>query len=281
MFDYIFSVVIGLIVGTAIGLIPLIGCIVLEHVGPRERYSIIDRVPGILMNGIGMTLSFILVMPFAALWRAIGIGPVVTVPLWEWLEPLGFSGAAIQCLVLVVFADFLAYWRHRAEHTFFWPVHAVHHSPRELHAANSIGHPLQALFSLLFISVPMSLIEVSGPEVPIAIGVIMSMLTYYIHSPIDLNFGVFRRVIVDNRFHRIHHSLEVRHFDKNFGICFSIWDYMFGTAYDPTNEWPSVGLADKLPPTNVREFLIHPFVKTAAEDLMPPVDAVEANGVLG
>jgi sterol desaturase/sphingolipid hydroxylase (fatty acid hydroxylase superfamily) len=276
--DYLLNLVIGIGVATLTGLIPLIGCIVLEHVGPLERYSIRDRVAGLLMNGVSMALSFVLVMPLAALWRALGIAPAVTIPLWQWLEPLGVVGLAVQFLVLVAFADFLAYWRHRAEHAFFWPVHAVHHSPRELHAANSIGHSLQTLFSLTFISVPMSLIQMSGPEVPAAIGIFVGMLSYYIHSPIELNFGPLRRVVVDNRFHRIHHSLEERHFDKNFGICFSLWDYLFGTAYDPGEEWPSVGLADRLPPANIREFLVHPFVQSPAPGSTPPGEAVSAKG---
>lgn len=276
--DPILNLVVGIMYGMAPAFLALIGAIVLEHVGPLERYSFKDRVSGLMMNGVGMALSFVLVMPFSELWRAIGIAPAVTIPLWDWLEPLGGGGAAIQYLVLIIIADFLAYWRHRVEHVLFWPIHAVHHSPRELHAANSIGHPLQILFSLAFISIPMSLIEMSGPAVPIAVGMIVGMLSYYIHSPIELNFGRFRRIIVDNRFHRIHHSLEERHFDKNFGICFSVWDYLFGTAYEPGDEWPDVGLADRLPPTNIREFLGHPFVKIPAASTPQALDTAAVEG---
>lgn len=265
-------------IATCAAIIPLIACIALEHVGPLERYSIRSRIPGLLMNGVGTALSIVLVMPLVALWNGIGVAPAVTVPLWQWLEPLGVGGAAIQFLLLIIMADFLAYWRHRAEHAFFWPIHAVHHSPRELHAANSIGHPLQALFSLLFITVPMSLIQMSGPMVPAAIAAIVAMLAYYIHSPIELHFGRLRRVLVDNRYHRIHHSIEERHFDKNFGICFSVWDYMFGTAYEPGDEWPRVGLVDRLPPTTVREFLVHPFVEAPATGAKHHLDGVGVEG---
>ena len=41
---------------------------------------------------------------------------------------------------------------------------------------------------------------------------VLLLLTYYIHSPIDVHFGRLRKVLVDNRFHRIHHSIEPRHF---------------------------------------------------------------------
>lgn len=132
----------NILIGTFVALIPLCWCIVLEHIGPIERYYARDRIAGFLMNGVGTSLSIALMIPLAALWSAVGIAPAVTIPLWRWLEPWGVGGAAMQFLVLILIADFLAYWRHRAEHSFFWSIHAVHHSPRELHAANSIGHPL-------------------------------------------------------------------------------------------------------------------------------------------
>jgi len=33
--------------------------------------------------------------------------------------------------------------------------------------------------------------------------------------------------------HQVHHSNDPRHFDKNMGFIFAIWDYLFGTLYVP------------------------------------------------
>jgi sterol desaturase/sphingolipid hydroxylase (fatty acid hydroxylase superfamily) len=33
--------------------------------------------------------------------------------------------------------------------------------------------------------------------------------------------------------HQIHHGSEPRHFDKNFGLMFSLWDWIAGTLYVP------------------------------------------------
>lgn len=238
--------------------------IAIEQLGPIEPYSMRDRVPGLLMNLVSSVLTFALIWPVGWLWKELGLAPVLVIPLWSWLEPLGNAGFVIQVIVLVVVADFLAYWRHRAEHAWFWRVHVVHHAPRELHAANSIGHPLQALFSFAFIIVPMSLFDIDGPATPFVVGSVVALLAIYIHSPTGLHFGPMRRVVVDNRFHRIHHSLEERHFDKNFGICLSIWDYLFGTAYDPRQEWPAVGVSGVPAPRTVADFLKLPFLPTGA-----------------
>jgi sterol desaturase/sphingolipid hydroxylase (fatty acid hydroxylase superfamily) len=252
------------LVGLTSGVLPIayviLVCCVVEQVGALERFSIAARIPGFLMNIVQIVLGAVLTWPIARLWSWLGIGPLVTIPLWRWLQPYGVAGYVLQFLILILVVDFLAYWRHRAEHAWFWPVHAVHHAPTELHAANDIGHPVQVWFSLLFISLPLSLFQIDGPGTPVAVVFIVILLSYYIHSPVSVHFGPLRKVLVDNRFHRIHHSLEERHFDKNFGICFSLWDRLFGTAYDPApGEWPSVGLASVPAPRSLREFLLLPL----------------------
>lgn len=264
----------GMVWSSLSALFILLVAIVIEHVGPIERFTLRARAPGFLMNVVGTSLSIGLVWPLSWLWQRIGLGPTLVVPLWSWLQPLGWAGLVLQVLLLVALADFLAYWRHRAEHAWFWRIHVVHHSPRELHAANDIGHPLQTLFTFGFVTIPLSLVQIDGPETPSFVTAIVILLSTYIHSPIDAHFGPFRKILVDNRFHRIHHSLDPRHFDKNFGICFSLWDYMFGTAYEPGKEWPAVGVEGVTPPRTVGEFLKLPL-------LVPDSTGREAGSAIG
>lgn len=252
---------VALAVKATFGVFLLATVVATELIAPIERFTLRQRIPGALMAVVGGLLGAALVWPLNQLWKWLEIAPWITIPLWEVIEPLGTTAYVLQFLVLVVVADFLAYWRHRAEHSkWLWPVHAVHHAPTELHAANSIGHPLQALFSMAFIVIPMSLFDLSGPGVPLAVAMFVQLLALYIHSPTEIHFGKAARVVVDNRFHRIHHSLEPRHFDRNFGICLSCWDYMFGTAYTPEpGEWPVVGLEHVPAPQTVSGFLAMPF----------------------
>jgi sterol desaturase/sphingolipid hydroxylase (fatty acid hydroxylase superfamily) len=241
-------------------------CTVIEQFAVIERYPLRSRLPGLAMNLVQGPLMIMVAWPIQNFWYWLGIGKIIVIPLWSWLAPLGGVGYAIQILAVVLAADFLAYWRHRTEHKLFWPIHMVHHSPTELHAANNIGHPLLTLFNLAFIWIPLSLIQIEGPAVPGMVSFFVLLSTYYIHSPVDVHFGPFRKVLVDNRFHRIHHSTDPRHFDRNFGICFSLWDRMFGTAYEPApGEWPDVGLAGVVPPRSVGAYLLMPFRKTRGE----------------
>jgi len=272
-----FVATMAIVVGLAA--LTLGACILVEQTALREPIAWRSRVPGIAMNLVGSAATFVLSWPIGLLWAKLGVPRLITLPVWDLLAPLGWLRTALHFLFLALLADFLAYWRHRFEHRVFWPIHSVHHSPAELHAANDIGHPLQVIYATLFITIPLSLVGVDGPAMPVALGLLIGAMSVMIHSPVRFHLGPLRRFVVDNRFHRIHHSLDEKHFDKNFGICFSCWDYLFGTAYDPKEEWPAVGLADVPAPRTIRDYLLIPFRSTApaAEPGRPDPQANEAS----
>jgi len=57
------------------------------------------------------------------------------------------------------------------------------------------------------------------------------------------------RVLVTPQVHRIHHSVERQHQDKNFADALPIFDIVFGTYVKPTrDEFPTTGLSDGTPP---------------------------------
>lgn len=232
--------------------IPLAICVLLEFISPRTRYRLRDRFPGSLFIIFLPVFAVLTAIPIQALLRYAGVDPIAN------LSAVGIVGVLF---VTIVLKDFLNYWQHRFDHWALWPIHSVHHSQTDLHAANGYAHPFQAFSEILFIAIPLSLIQVGSLAYPIALGLsfLVILQTMIIHSPLNVHLGPLRRIIVDNRFHRIHHSLEDRHFDKNFGTIFTVWDQLFGTAYFPAeDEWPNVGVAGLHPPTTIWAYLIAP-----------------------
>jgi sterol desaturase/sphingolipid hydroxylase (fatty acid hydroxylase superfamily) len=54
------------------------------------------------------------------------------------------------------------------------------------------------------------------------------------HSHIPFAFGPnISKVLCSPVMHQFHHSAEAEHFDKNFSVVFSLWDYLAGTIYIP------------------------------------------------
>lgn len=221
---------------------------------PVYQYSLRARLRGFLHSLLYIGFGGLFVMVAQSACLSIGLSPVVLLPLSGW------AGDAAALAVVLIVTDFLAYWHHRALHRFAWPIHAVHHSQTELHAANSYGHLAEKITQFLIIAVPLSLVSFEAPAVPFLVVAIKQLLEYYIHSPVSVNLGHLRVVLVDNRFHRIHHSVETRHFDRNFGILLSVWDRLFGTAHEPVaNDWPDTGIAGHPPPASVTEYLLFPL----------------------
>jgi len=64
------------------------------------------------------------------------------------------------------------------------------------------------------------------------------------HLNVRMSLGRFALVVNNPQYHRIHHSLEPQHFDKNFCKMLPLFDVIFGTAWWPgKDEFPKTGLA--------------------------------------
>lgn len=174
----------------------------------------------------------------------------------------GFGGALVAVLVGTFVADFFFYWFHRTLHgsPVLWQMHLLHHSDEHMNALTAQrGHFTEALISPLFISVPTAILFELPP---ITIG-IMALVPYaylfFVHANIRLSFGPLWWLLISPDYHRIHHSVELRHRDKNFTNWFPIWDILFGTVYLPEkDECPQTGV-DGVEVKTLREAFLLPF----------------------
>lgn len=227
-----------------------------ELASPNGRQSLPGRALGLLYWALYIPLAASVVLILAWVRDALGIQPLLTLPLFDGLVWLGPPAAAAAVFAAAMIGDFFFYVAHRIQHRWLWRYHAVHHSIRDLNAVNSYHHVSETIVSQLFYGIPLSLVVAdTGPGLPYA-SLFLWLHIVWIHSPTRVTFGPLRALLVDNRFHRIHHSLEERHFDKNFGAFTTLWDRLFGTAYFPArDEWPDVGLAEVDEPRSVGQWL--------------------------
>jgi sterol desaturase/sphingolipid hydroxylase (fatty acid hydroxylase superfamily) len=220
---------------------------------------------------VWVPFTLLIALTFRALWAQIGVQPLL-----PSLAPAGLPripALVIGALAAAVVGDFFYYWCHRAQHRFFWRFHAVHHSVREMSGTAAYHHVTEEVFKLALYVLPLGFFTTDPYAIPV-LGALLGLHGNYLHSPIRIHFGRFGRVIQDNRFHRIHHSIEPRHYDKNFGVFVTLWDQLFGTAYFPApGEWPQTGAIDMPEPTTIGEFLLAPFAKPRGAELPAAVSA--------
>lgn len=197
---------------------------------------------------------FALYLPFTYLGFAaisLTVGPIK--PLFQTASVLGSVGAAV---LAVVSMDFFYYWLHRAEHRIpiLWRFHSVHHSIERMSQPAGYHHPTDPILIAIFCVLP-TVALVSAPSI-VLIGALHTFHQYYLHSGTALNFGPLSAIIADNRTHRIHHSTDERHQNRNFAASFFLWDRLFGTAYKPGTEWPAIGLSHQPEPETLRDYLL-------------------------
>jgi sterol desaturase/sphingolipid hydroxylase (fatty acid hydroxylase superfamily) len=151
-------------------------------------------------------------------------------------------------VVIVILAmDFYSYLVHRAQHKIpaLWAMHSLHHSAEALSIVTGARHFWfedvinTAIFPL------MAIIFKIPPEVATIVGLIYLLPDGLLpHMNIRLSLGRFALCIQNPQYHRIHHSLEPQHFNKNFCKMLPLFDVIFGTAWKPgKDEFPKTGLA--------------------------------------
>ena len=87
------------------------------------------------------------------------------------------------------------------------------------------------------------------------------------HSHVWIAFsGWLGRVFVSPAHHQIHHSTNPKHFNRNYGSCLALWDWMFGTLYVPGKEKEKLSFGaekDEYQAHTISGELIAPFIRAA------------------
>lgn len=218
-------------------------------------------------NGTALLLKATL---FAALATAgARLSEAAGVRLWPTAWPL-----PLQLILAVVIGDFGAYWAHRSMHLsrLGWRIHAVHHSPTQLHVmAAGRTHPINAAYTLTCESLVVALMG-AGPAV-IALWTVTKAVNGLLqHANLAMRPGLLSYVLATSDNHRWHHSQDLTESNTNFGNTTMIWDRLFGTFYHPKDRTPrlEVGIADAAIPSNYLAHLAAPFVLSRWEHPLAP-----------
>ena len=146
-------------------------------------------------------------------------------------DGLGTYGAF---LAVVFLGDFIAYWRHRLEHTpALWPSHAIHHGDTDMswttlarfHPVNHLTTTAIDIGVLALLGFPMWAL--------VANEMVRKYYGEFIHSDLPWTFGPAGRIFVSPAMHQWHHARDVVGSGSNFATVFSVFDQAFGTFHLP------------------------------------------------
>lgn len=185
--------------------------------------SVLLRDLGASLTAVLLSLgaAFLLKTALAQLDVMTWLGLVPDLPLWASI-PLAVLGT-----------DFALYWVHRLVHTgALWRVHRWHHSPRHMYwlvgmRTSMLQQALYGMIPLLLVALRMSATFIA------AYGLLGTLANHWMHANLRFRSRWLEAVLVTPRMHHVHHSVDPRHHNRNFGSLFCIWDRMFGTFFDP------------------------------------------------
>lgn len=191
---------------------------------------------------------------------------------------------AIVLFTLTIFVvdDFTKYWLHRWMHRWplLWAIHKVHHSAETLTPITVYRvHPLEgvlyglrgavaqgstlALFLFLF-----------GDSVDIYTVMGANVLSFVFHvtgsnlrhSHVNIHYWPWlEHLLISPAQHQVHHSVATEHYDRNFGVAFAVWDWIFGSLHlSEPHRRLKFGLGPgQGNPSSLRNLYLGPFVDMA------------------
>jgi sterol desaturase/sphingolipid hydroxylase (fatty acid hydroxylase superfamily) len=210
--------------------------IALEYVVGRARgrdtYRVNDATTSI---GLGMLHELA-----AFLFRAVYA--FAYVPIWQHLSvtKLDASSPWVWAGAFLLY-DFIYYWYHRGGHRVaaMWASHVVHHQSEDYNLSTALRQPATHwIFGWIFF-LPMALLGIP-PYVAGAVALVNLLYQYWVHTQQIGKLGWFDRVFSSPSNHRVHHAVNERYLDRNYGGVLIMWDRLFGTFAEERDDEPCV-----------------------------------------
>lgn len=198
----------------------------------RNTYRLNDA-----LNSIGLGMLSQVSGVFTKL-MTLGLYTIVYEHASLWQLP---SNALWVWIVGLVFYDFCYYWLHRLGHesAVLWAAHVVHHQSEDYNLSTALRQTSSGWLLGWLFYMPMAVLGFP-PLVFAVVGLIDLLYQYWVHTQQIGKLGWFDRWFCAPSNHRVHHAVNDRYLDKNYGGIFIIWDRLFGTYEEEHDDEPCV-----------------------------------------
>ncbi|MFN0183239.1 MAG: sterol desaturase family protein [Aquabacterium sp.] len=198
----------------------------------RQTYRLNDALASI---GLGVMSQVTGV--FGRLLR-IGIYVALFEHVALWKLP---ASSPVVWLFALVFYDFCYYWQHRGGHRVaaLWAAHAVHHQSEDYNLSTALRQTSTGFLLGWVFYVPMAVAGVP-PQVFAVVALVDLLYQYWVHTRQVGRLGWFDRWFCSPSNHRVHHAVNERYLDRNYGGILIVWDRLFGSFAEEDDAEPVV-----------------------------------------
>ena len=202
-----------------------------EIAAPRRRRDVprvirwTNNLALVIVDTVILRLTFpILAVGLAVMGedRGWGLFNNLDIPVW--------AAALVSMLLL----DLAIYLQHVMFHAVpaLWRLHRMHHADLDFDATTGLRfHPVEIVISM---AIKLAVVAALGPPAfaVLLFEVILNATALFNHANINLPVSIdrwLRWVLVTPDMHRVHHSVDPRETNSNYGFNLPWWDRLLGT----------------------------------------------------
>lgn len=159
------------------------------------------------------------------------------------LAPTQLSPSSWLAWLLAFFGvDLAYYWWHRASHqvNVLWAMHIVHHQSARYNLTVALRQGSFSVAVYWVVYLPLAVLGVPF-KVVLAMTSINTLYQFWIHTEKIRRLGFLEAFLNTPSHHRVHHGVNSRYIDKNYGGMLINWDKIFGT-FQAEDETPVYGI---------------------------------------
>jgi sterol desaturase/sphingolipid hydroxylase (fatty acid hydroxylase superfamily) len=202
-----------------------------EVLAPRRPWSVgrLARWPHNLGIVVIDALAVRILIPAAA----VGAALVAAGNGWGLFHVAGLR-LSLASLLGFLALDVAIYAQHVAFHKvpLLWRLHRMHHADLDIDVTTGVRfHPIEIVLSML-IKIAVVLALGIPPVAVFVFEVVLNATSMFNHGNVAMPSWldrVLRLIVVTPDMHRVHHSIDPRETDSNFGFNLPWWDRLFGT----------------------------------------------------
>lgn len=205
--------------------------IVVEAIVARRRKArvyhmgtmVSDLGAGIASQVVEIFLKVVIVLGYAWVYEHWRLVEFADGSPWPWV--IAFFGI-----------DLGFYWWHRLSHVVnvMWGVHVVHHHSEDFNLSVALRQPAFELATAIWFYAPLALVGVPA-HVWVTMYALNLFYQFWSHTELVGKLGPLEGILNTPSAHRVHHGINPKYLDKNYGGIFILWDRIFGT-YQPEEE---------------------------------------------
>ena len=202
-----------------------------EFLTPRRPQTITRRLRW--PNNLGLVVLDTLVVRLLFPFAAVGLAFLAQTKGWGLLNIIGLP-AWVAVPVAVLLLDLVIYGQHVVIHAVpvLWRLHRMHHADLECDVTTGLRfHPGEIVLSMV-IKFAAVLVLGAMPLAVLIFEVLLNATSLFNHGNVRLPLWLdrmLRAIVVTPEMHRVHHSIDRRETDSNFGFNLPWWDRLFGT----------------------------------------------------